>query len=117
MNLGEKIKELREGKNISQKELAENIGVSDVMVSMYEQNKKKPSLSTMEKIAEYFSVTVDYLLGRENASDSESITAHKISVLARKADGLSDDDRDMVMKHFEDTIDIYLKAKGLKIGK
>lgn len=70
MSLGGKIKELREKKGISQKELGEAIEVSDVMVSMYEQDKKKPSLPTVIKLASYFNVTSDFLLGRNNTDIS-----------------------------------------------
>lgn len=114
---GSRLKKLRENKNISQKELAENIGVSDVMISMYEQDKKQPSLVTISKIAEYFYVTTDFLLGREEIDYKKTDTEYKIQILARKADNLTDDERDMLMKHFEDSIDIYLKAKGINISK
>lgn len=71
MFLGEKIRTLRERKNISQKELGEAIGVSDVMISMYEQDKKRPSLPTIIKMAEYFDVSYDILLGRKEITPSE----------------------------------------------
>ena len=94
MNIGEKIKLLREGKNISQKELAESIGVSDVMVSMYEQDKKKPSLPTIIKIANYFNTTTDYLLGNENVVNDipENITA-----VARDLMDLPEDNRKLAI--------------------
>ncbi|HWT74550.1 MAG TPA: helix-turn-helix transcriptional regulator [Mobilitalea sp.] len=66
MSIGSKIKELREKKGISQKELGEAIDVSDVMVSMYEQDKKKPSIPTVERLATFFNTTTDEILGREN---------------------------------------------------
>lgn len=78
MNLGSRMKLLREGKNMSQKELGEGIGVSDVMISMYEQNKKKPSLSTVIRIADFFDVSTDYLLCKDNQNNNdipENITA------------------------------------------
>lgn len=71
MFLGGKLKELRENANVSQKEIGEAIGVSDVMISMYEQDKKNPSLPTIVKLAEYFGVSVDYLLGREHVDENE----------------------------------------------
>ena len=114
---GSRLKELRDLRNVSQKELGEYVGVSDTMVSMYEQGKKKPSLPTIERIAEYFYESVDYLLGRENKDDLQSKTAHSIGLLARKADGLSKEDRDILMKHFEDSIDMYLNAKKIDIDK
>lgn len=71
MKLGDKIKKLREGKNISQKELAGELGVTDAMISMYENDKKNPSLDVITKIAMFFNVSTDYLLGTETMSDNE----------------------------------------------
>lgn len=70
---GNRLKSLRETKGISQKELAESLNVSDVMVSMYEQDKKKPSLDTIAKMSDYFNVTVDYLLGLEETTEGLSV--------------------------------------------
>lgn len=66
-----KLKSLRESKGLSQKDLAEDIGVSDVMISMYEQGKKNPSLDTLSMISDYFGVSVDYLLDKELTSKDE----------------------------------------------
>ncbi len=71
MKIGDKIKKLREGKNISQKELAGELGVTDAMISMYENDKKNPSLEVITKIAMFFNVSTDYLLGTETMSDNE----------------------------------------------
>lgn len=71
MKLGDKIKKLREGKNISQKELAGELGVTDAMISMYENDKKNPSLEVITKIAMFFNVSTDYLLGTETMTDNE----------------------------------------------
>lgn len=71
MRLGDRIKKLREGKNISQKELAKELGVTDAMVSMYENDKKNPSLEVITKLAAFFNVSTDYLLGAETMQDSE----------------------------------------------
>lgn len=113
MSLGERIKELRESKGISQAMLAESIGVSNVMISMYEQNKKKPSLPTLEKLADYFVVSIDNLLGRETVTESDSAIGRKIKVMFHKAERFTEEEQDAITRHFEDTIDIYLKAKGL----
>lgn len=66
MALGDNIKELRESMGISQKELGQSVGVSDVMISMYEQGKKRPSLENAEKMAAFFGVSTDRLLYGKN---------------------------------------------------
>lgn len=59
-----RIKELREAKGIQQKELAIDIGVSQPTVSDWESGRKVPSAKSTQKLADYFGVSVDYLLGR-----------------------------------------------------
>ncbi|HDK7158964.1 TPA: helix-turn-helix transcriptional regulator [Clostridium botulinum] len=61
--LNERIKELRKKRGITQEELAKHIGVSTSMVGMYETNARKPSYEVLSKIAKYFRVSTDYLLG------------------------------------------------------
>ncbi|MGE5572991.1 MAG: helix-turn-helix domain-containing protein [Bacteroidota bacterium] len=66
MNLGEQIAHLRKAKGISQDELADLIGVSRGAISMYEINKREPDYETLQKLADFFGVSTDYLLGRTN---------------------------------------------------
>ncbi|SDD28761.1 DNA-binding transcriptional regulator, XRE-family HTH domain [Paenibacillus sp. UNCCL117] len=64
---GEILKDLRTKRDITQPELAEIISSSRVNISNYENNKATPDYETLIKLANYFNVTTDYLLGRENA--------------------------------------------------
>lgn len=63
--LGDKIKELRKSKNMYQQDLAAALSVSKSTVAMWETNKRIPDTSMLVKIAEYFDITVDYLLEEE----------------------------------------------------
>lgn len=65
MELGKRLKYLRIQKGLTQEQLAEIIGISRSALSMYELEQREPDLGTLIKIADYFSVTTDYLLGRE----------------------------------------------------
>ena len=65
MVIGERIKNLRTAKNISQEELGTIIGVSKVSICGYENNKRCPNLEIIIKLANYFETSIDYLLGRE----------------------------------------------------
>jgi transcriptional regulator with XRE-family HTH domain len=60
-----RIKELREAKDMEQKALAIDIGVSQPTISDWETGRKTPSSKSAEKLADYFGVSIDYLLGRE----------------------------------------------------
>ena len=58
-----RLKELRQLKCLTQAELADLLGISSSSVGMYEQGRREPDISLINKICEVFSVTSDYLLG------------------------------------------------------
>lgn len=57
------LKELRAEKKVTQKELAEIFGISTTCYAGYEQGYREPSFDILKKIAQYFDVSADYLLG------------------------------------------------------
>lgn len=59
---GDVIKNLRKSYNLNQVQLAENLGVSKQTISNWENNNILPSIEMLISIAEYFSVSTDYLL-------------------------------------------------------
>lgn len=66
MNIGNKIKELREGKGITQTELANLIGVTQDSISLWEKNKRTPNTPYIIALSRVFNISSDYLLGLEN---------------------------------------------------
>lgn len=64
MNFGSILTELRMERNVYQKELASHLKVSIGTISNYEKNRHFPDPETLCKIADYFGVSTDYLLGR-----------------------------------------------------
>ena len=60
-----KLKELREYAHLTQKQLAEKIGNVQRNISNWENGTSEPDLSTVIKLAEFFNVTTDELLGKE----------------------------------------------------
>ncbi|ANU22537.1 helix-turn-helix domain-containing protein [Planococcus donghaensis] len=67
--IGQKIKELREEHQLSVDELASNLGIAKSVVWGYESAKKQVSVSHLQLIADYFKVTVDYILERNQPTD------------------------------------------------
>ena len=63
---GTRLKQLRNENGLHQDELAEKIGVKRAVVGQYENDKVFPSVEVLIKIADYFEVSIDYLLGRTN---------------------------------------------------
>ena len=60
------LRRLREGRRMNRKAMGECCGLSKNIIGMYERGEKEPSLKTLIKIADFFEVSTDYLLGREN---------------------------------------------------
>ena len=70
----ERIKELRKQKKITMKKLGNVIGVSESTISLYENGKRQPDNDTLKRLADFFNVSVDYLLDRtdeKNPSESK----------------------------------------------
>lgn len=64
--LGSRLKKLRVTKKLTQKQLAEHIKVTHVSISGYENGNRYPDTDTLQRLADYFDVTTDYLLGRSD---------------------------------------------------
>lgn len=59
-----RLKELRLAKGLTQSEVAKVIGYSSLSYARYEKGEREPDIGTLCKLADYFEVSVDYLLGR-----------------------------------------------------
>lgn len=59
-----RLKELREKCGATQKEVADYIMCSATVYSRYERGEREPDIYTLGKLADFFKVTVDYLIGR-----------------------------------------------------
>lgn len=122
-----KLKELRENSGLSQKAFSQKIGVSQSTVGMWESNKREPNFETTEKIADYFKVSTDYLLGRETEPTSGEldiisfdnvypVELKRFPLLGEIACGrpiyANEDHESYVMASSEIKADFCLKAKG-----
>lgn len=61
---GERLKELRTEKGLLQKDLAKILGTTNSSVCDWETDRAQPDMEMLVKLADYFEVTTDYLLGR-----------------------------------------------------
>lgn len=68
MTTFERVKELADSQKISLQELANRLGFSENLI--YRWKNATPKTEYLEKVADYFDVTVDYLLGRENSANN-----------------------------------------------
>jgi transcriptional regulator with XRE-family HTH domain len=86
--IGARIKSKRESQKITQKKLAEKVGISAAAINKFEKGEKKPSTPVLLKIAEVLYTTTDYLL----LGDKED----EVSVAFRGFSKLSTSDKDIV---------------------
>lgn len=76
MKLGDKIKQLREEKGWTQKELAEKLGLAKSTVSLYEINKREPNNETLTDIARLFEASFDVLLDNVSFNQEPKIVLY-----------------------------------------
>lgn len=65
---GSRLRQLRKEDNLTQKELAAKLGLAFSTISMYERGIREPDFETTEAIADYFNVSMDFLLGKSTNS-------------------------------------------------
>ena len=76
-NLGETIKLLRRSFELTQPQLAERIGVSKGIISIWENNINEPKATYVKKLCDFFEVSADYLLGRSDDFGNVTVKAEK----------------------------------------
>lgn len=77
---------LREGKNMKQKELADKLNLKPNAISRYEKGTSQPSIQTLITIAEIFEVSMDYLLGLSsvrNPYSSDKFTPKEAEIITK----------------------------------
>jgi transcriptional regulator with XRE-family HTH domain len=82
---------LRSEKKLSQKQVAEDLGIAQALLSHYEKGKRECGLDFLVRAADYYNVSTDYLLGRSPVSAGTFLTESDIpdNNAASKADGFS----------------------------
>lgn len=112
MSLLERVKFLANKQKISLKELALKLGMGESAI--YKWDKSSPKADTLQKVADYFGVSTDYLLGREtpatNEPDDDLTAFFRINT-----EGMSDEEVDTLKEELEDFM--LIRAERLKRKK
>lgn len=96
--LGERLRAERTKRGLTQWDVVRALGLgSDVVLSRYENGTRMPDFQTLMKLADYYGVTVDYLLGRTADPTFEDEMPEDVKVLFRKIGKLSEEDRRQVV--------------------
>ena len=90
MNMGEKLKSLRIEKKLTQRQVADRIGLAISAVSSYESGARYPSYDTLIKLSRIFHVSTDYLLGLTNRRniDVTGLNDNEIELVSKLVDTL-----------------------------
>lgn len=83
-----RLKELRKKNKVGQEELAKYLNITQVQISKYEKGVNEPDLNTTKKIATFFNVTIDYLLGT-NEEDIILITRKDLETLKESTEQIN----------------------------
>lgn len=101
-----KLSILLEEKNITQRELAEKINVTEVTISRYLSGERSPRIEIVSKIAEFFGVSIDYLLGKGEMTNINTKDEWLMAFYQGYTD-LTEADKDVLMA----TFDAFIKAR------
>ncbi len=64
-----RLKNLRESRRIYQREIAETLGITTRAYQFYESGRSEPNIKTLIALADYYHVSIDYLVGRTDVPD------------------------------------------------
>lgn len=106
MALRDNIKDLAAQKKISVAELERTLGFGNGSISKW--NKQSPSADKLKKVADYFGVTIDYLLDRKTAAQTNATIEEALdSVMSYDGKPITDNDREVL----RGIIEGYLNTK------
>ncbi len=100
------LRNLRQSKKLTQADMASVLEIERSTYTKYESGKSKPDSVMLKKIADYFEVSVDYLLGRTNIKNSHDLKTQTKSSHNLDISGLPEE----AIKQVEDYIE-YIKQK------
>ena len=104
-----RIRDLRREKNITADELGEIVGVSRFSVSNWETGRNQPNNDILIKLAEYFNVSVDYLLGITDIPHTDVQLDEFQVALYNGTEELTDEQKEDLLQYVD-----YLKSKKKK---
>lgn len=99
MEFKDRLIKLRKELNLTQEELAQKIGYTRTAISAWEIGRNEPSNADTIKLAEYFGVSTDYLLGKSDIRNPEKVDIDKADVaFASGINGLNETNK-MIIKN------------------
>jgi len=97
------LQDLREDRDISRKDLAMVLNISVSTLGMYEQGRREPNIDMLIKIANYFDVSIDFLVGRSFKNENNEMLTEALHVKNQI---------DKLPQGYKDIINFMLETQG-----
>lgn len=124
METRELLKKMRDDRKLTKRDVCNSTGIPYTTYTKYEYGERELGLGSLQKIADFYGVTTDYLLGRENASEDDLTTVIKNSnvqdleeILIRQYLKLSNDQRESVLEFLRRAIQEEAGRQGITLTK
>ena len=88
---GQILVELRRRLNLSQEEVADRVGIARGTLAGYESDSRNPKYSSLQKLSDFYGVSIEYILGKDDPPEGEDISADK-RILLQSIKGMTDDE-------------------------
>lgn len=88
-SFGNILSELRHSRNLSQRQLASDLHISQALLSHYENGTREPGLSFVCRVCDYFCVSADYMLGRSDCEDQPISVSTALAEFNRALSGIN----------------------------
>lgn len=102
-----RIKSLREQHQLTQKQLANAISVSQQTISGYENGSRVPDQNTLELLADYFKCSIDYLVGKSDIKNWDDLLQSENQKIIHRLDRLNHEDYKFILNTLK-----FLEEKG-----
>jgi Predicted transcriptional regulators len=110
-NLGDRIKDLRKQKNMSQSELADKVGISYAQIGRYETKGAQPPAETLKKIADALRVSPDFLIyGTSDEKAKTKLTDADLINQFKAIENMDEEDKNVIKK----LIDAFITKKQIQ---
>jgi len=101
MDLSKRLKKLRKEKGLKQLDIAKFLNISRSTYGHYETGHAVPSKESIEKLSDFFNVTVDYLLCRTNDKKSHNREINTFDSFIEEIDSLSEESKKELEKYIQ----------------
>lgn len=105
---------------VSSYKVSKDTGIAQSVLSDWKNGKSQIKQDKLQILADYFGVSLNYMMGLEeketyeNELEAKNATEKELLLLCRKVNDAPEEVKEQILNQFKSTIDIYLKAKGIK---